>query len=195
MRNPIRVKNLRMRFLPFYAVGFVLLFWVRPAPVEYLAGLVALVPGAALRSWGAGHLVKTTRLTVTGPYARMRHPLYAGTLLCGSGIAVMLGGWWGLGVLAVFLPWFLLAYFPRKERAESARLEALYGEAFSRYRDEVPALLPRRVAWTPPSQAAALADPGRRWSLDRYSENNELGTLLALLACVVVLGVRVVGWT
>ncbi len=193
MRNPVRLKNLRMRFVPFYVAGFALLLWVRPTPVEYLAGLVAVIPGAALRSWGAGHLVKTTNLTITGPYARMRHPLYVGTLLCGTGIAVMLGGWWGLGVLGVFLPWFFLAYFPRKERVESARLEALYGDAFARYRAEVPALLPRLIAWTPSLQAAALGDASRRWSLDRYWENNELGTLLALLACVLVFGIRVTG--
>jgi hypothetical protein len=99
-----------------------------------------------------------------------------------------------LGVLGVFLPWFFLAYFPRKERVESARLEARYGEAFAHYRAEVPALLPRLVAWTPPCQAAALGDPGRRWSWDRYSDNNELGTLMALLACVVVFAIRVMGW-
>ena len=195
VRNPIRVKNLRMRFLPLYAAGLVLLFWVRPTLLEYLAGLVAVLLGAAVRTWGAGHLVKTTSLTISGPYARMRHPLYVGTLLCGSGIAVMLGGAWALGVLAVFLPWFFFVYFPRKERLESERLEALYGEAFARYRSEVPALRPRLAAWRPSAQGTRVGDPSGRWSLERYSENNELGTLLALLACLVVFGIRALGWT
>ena len=103
-----------------------MLFWVRPTLFEYLAGLVAVLLGVAVRTWGAGHLVKTTSLTISGPYARMRHPLYVGTLLCGSGIAVMLGGAWALGVLAVFLPWFFLVYFPRKERLESERSMVRY---------------------------------------------------------------------
>jgi len=192
VRNPIRVKNLRMRFLPLYAAGLVLLFWVRPTLSEYAVGLTAVLLGAVLRTWGAGHLVKTTSLTITGPYARMRHPLYVGTLLCGCGIAVMFGGWWALCVLGVLLPWFFLGYFPRKERLESARLEALYGEAFARYRAEVPALRPRLVAWIPPPQGTLVGDPDCRWSMERYSENNELGTLLALLACVVVFGIRAV---
>lgn len=195
MRNPFRAKNLRPRFLPFYAVGLALLFWARPGRAEYGLGLVAVLLGAALRSWGAGHLVKTARLTLTGPYTHMRHPLYAGTLLCGSGVALMLGGGWGLASLAVFLVWFFFVYFPRKERVESDRLEALYGEAFAHYRAEVPALVPRLVAWSPPPETAALGDRSRRWSFARYSENNELGTLLALLACVIVFGVRVLGWT
>ena len=195
MRNPIRVKNLRMRFLPLYAAGFVLLFWVRPTLSEYGVGVVAVLLGAAVRTWGAGHLVKTTSLTISGPYARTRHPLYVGTLLCGIGIAVMLGGWWALGVLAVFLPWFFLVYFPRKEQLESARLEALYGEAFALYRSEVPALRPRLVAWRPSPQSTLVGDPSCRWSMERYWENNELGTLLALLVCMVVFGIRMMGWT
>ena len=194
MRNPIRVKNLRIRFLPFYGVGLVLLIWVRPTPAEFAVGLVAVALGASVRTWGAGHLVKTLRLTVTGPYAHMRHPLYVGTLLCGSGISLMLGGWWSLAVLAVFVPWFFFVYFPRKEQLESDRLEALYGEAFALYRSQVPALLPRFSAWTPSSEQAFAGAEGRRWSLDLYWQNNELGTLLALIACVAVLGIRVSGW-
>jgi len=190
MRNPFRAKNLRLRFLPLYAVGIALLFTVQPGWPEYLAGLSALVAGAALRSWGAGHLVKTTRLTVSGPYARLRHPLYLGTLLVGSGLAIMVGGWPAAVVLALFLPWFFLSYFPRKERSESARLEALYGEGFARYRAEVPALVPRIAAWRPAAETLAITDGARRWSLDRYSENNELGTLLGVVACAAAFGVR-----
>ena len=190
MRNPIRLKNLRLRFLPFYAVGIVLLFLVRPGWVEYLLGLSAMVAGAALRTWGAGHLVKTTRLTITGPYAWLRHPLYLGTLLAACGIAIMLGGWASVLLLVLLLPWFFFAYFPRKEETESARLEAIYGDAFSLYRAEVPALLPRRGRWKPAPETLAAGDADRRWSVDRYSDNNELGTLLGLLVCALAFGVR-----
>jgi len=190
MRNPFRVKNLRVRFLPLYAAAVLLLFVVRPRPVEYGVGLLAILAGASLRTWGAGHLVKSESLTFTGPYAHVRHPLYLGTLLIGSGLAVMLGGAWALLLLVLFLPWFFLRYFPRKERSEAARLEALHGSAFREYRAAVPALLPRLSAWTPGPAAGARADAGRRWSLDRYSENNELGTLLALLALAAAFGVR-----
>jgi protein-S-isoprenylcysteine O-methyltransferase Ste14 len=189
VRNPIRLKNLRPRFLPLYLVGGVLLFYVRPEPATYLAGLAAVGVGALLRTWGAGHLVKSECLTVTGPYAWMRHPLYAGTLLVGLGFGLMLGGWLSPAILGVFLLWFLLVYFPRKERSEATRLEGLHGRAFAAYRAEVPALVPRLRAWRP---AAADGWPGdrRRWSFDCYSENNELGTLLGLIACCVGFGLR-----
>jgi protein-S-isoprenylcysteine O-methyltransferase Ste14 len=187
VRNPVRLKNLAIRFLPFYALGGVLLFTVRPGWSEYAAGLSALAAGASLRSWAAGHLVKSDHLTVTGPYARLRHPLYLGTLLAGVGVSLMLGGLAAAALLVAFVPWFFLSYFPRKERSESERLEAVYGEVFARYRTEVPALFPRRSPWKAP---AALAFGGERWSLDRYSENNELGTLLGLAACALAFGVR-----
>jgi protein-S-isoprenylcysteine O-methyltransferase Ste14 len=190
VRNPIRVKNLAVRFLPVYALGAVLLFTARPGWGEYVAGLLSMAAGAWLRSWGAGHLVKSAHLTITGPYALLRHPLYLGTLLAGIGISLLPGGIAAAALLAVFVPWFFLSYFPRKERSESARLESLHGEVFERYRAEVPALLPRRSPWKPPASAPALAGGDGRWSFARYSENNELGTLLGLAACAVAFGVR-----
>ena len=190
MRNPIRVKNLRMRFLPFYLLGAILLLYAHPSPIGYGCGIAFVLAGASVRAWGAGHLEKTTRLTVSGPYARLRHPLYLGTLLAGLGVAIMLGGWWAPGLALLFVPWFFLDYFPRKERSESARLLEAHGEAFRRYRDAVPALVPRRSAWRPAPGAVAPFDVGRRWSFERYVDNNELGTLLALLACIAVFGVR-----
>ncbi len=190
MRNPIRLKNFRPRFLLFYLAGGVLLLSVRPEPLAYLAGMTAILVGALLRTWGAGHLVKTERLTRTGPYAWIRHPLYAGTLWAGVGLALMPGGWWSPTLLAVFLVWFFLDYFPRKERTEAARLEALYGRDFADYRAEVPALIPRLRAVRPAPVQLQPGDSQLRWSFDRYSENNELGTLLGLIACSIGFGLR-----
>jgi protein-S-isoprenylcysteine O-methyltransferase Ste14 len=47
----------------------------------------------------------------TGPYARVRHPMYAGMLVMIAGIPIALGSWWGLVVLVAILPaliWRLL---------------------------------------------------------------------------------------
>ncbi|WP_438276837.1 methyltransferase [Nitrobacter sp.] len=47
----------------------------------------------------------------TGPYARVRHPMYAGALVMFAGIPVALGSWWGLLVVLTVLPlliWRLL---------------------------------------------------------------------------------------
>lgn len=200
MRNPIRLKNLRLRFLPWYLIGVAVLAFHPPATGDLLRALPWLVAGAGLRAWGAGHLVKTDALTTTGPYAHLRHPLYLGTLLIGSGFAIALGGRLGLAVLVLLWLWFAAVYFPRKERSESARLAERYGERFLRYRREVPALRPRLSPWrgsgSDPSDpgartgAAAVAGEGHtggRWDFSRYADNNELGALLAVLGGWLVL--------
>ena len=149
MRNPIRLKNLKLRFALLYLLGALALYFLRPDPLNFAIGGSLVALGSVLRTWGAGHLVKNDRLTVTGPYAHLRHPLYAGTLLVGSGFALIAGGVLSWVLLAILMPWFFLMYFPRKERIESERLEVLYGDEFARYRDAVPALFPSPRAWHP----------------------------------------------
>lgn len=187
VRNPIRLKNLNSRFLPYYVAGALLFLLAHPSPASYASGAVLVLAGAALRSWGAGHLVKNDRLTISGPYAWLRHPLYAGTLLVAVGYAVVLGGLYTGAALAFVVPWFFVRYFPRKERAESERLASIYGRDFEQYRDHVNALVPAFSPWRPAPATLADADPGLRWSAERYSDNNELGALIAILAGLALL--------
>lgn len=191
MRNPIRLKNLSARFLPAYLLLALALWWASPAPADLMLGVPLVVLGGGVRAWGAGHLVKTDELTLTGPYAYLRHPLYLGTLLVGLGFSLLVGGGVGLAVALAFAAWFFLAYFPRKESAEGARLVERYGEAYARYRREVRALWPRLRPWrleatgSLPSRRA-----GEAWRFSRFSENNELGTSLALALGLVLFAFR-----
>lgn len=184
MRNPVRLKNLRARFLPFFALGALVLFTSQPSRGSLSLGSIVLVLGFLLRGWGAGYLVKNDALTTAGPYAHVRHPLYVGTLLVGTGFALGTGGWWALAILVAFGSWFFGIYFPRKDRSEGARLEALYGEQYAAYRSAVPALWPRWRAYSTGSTERT------RWSLKHYSENNELGTALALFVGWLLLAWR-----
>ncbi len=183
MRNPIRPKNLKPRLWPAWIAFGLALALSAPTLTSLGAGLPLVALGLAIRTWGAGHLVKNDELVCTGPYAYVRHPFYLGTLCIGAGFAVMLGGRSALIGLAVLLPWFFGSYFPRKERIEAGRLAEIYGEAFERYRRAVPALWPRG-----PAYAGA---PAARWSWTRYDGNNELGTLLACVAGLAIVG----AWT
>ena len=56
-------------------------------------------------------LAPDQRVISTGPYARVRHPMYAGALVMLLGIPIALGSWWGVLVVAAILPaliWRLL---------------------------------------------------------------------------------------
>jgi len=45
-----------------------------------------------------GHKVVTT-----GPYAYVRHPMYSSVILIGAGVPLLLGSWWGLLAVPVFM--------------------------------------------------------------------------------------------
>jgi protein-S-isoprenylcysteine O-methyltransferase Ste14 len=49
-------------------------------------------------------LAADQRVISTGPYARMRHPMYAMALVMMAGIPLALGSWWGLLALAAMVP-------------------------------------------------------------------------------------------
>ena len=198
MRNPIRLKNLNARFLPLYLIGVMVLVLYTPDVRAFAFAVPFWVVGAVLRGWGAGHLVKNDALTMTGPYAFLRHPLYLGTILIGTGFAIAIGGVLSVVALLALWPWFGWKYFPRKESLESERLVSRYGERFERYRAAVPALWPRWTAWRDTAGEVASfegkAVDAARWRLDRYSDNNELGTLIAVCVGALLFGLRAFGW-
>jgi protein-S-isoprenylcysteine O-methyltransferase Ste14 len=56
-------------------------------------------------------LAPDQKVISTGPYARVRHPMYAGGLVMLAGIPIALGSWWGLLALVATMPalvWRLL---------------------------------------------------------------------------------------
>jgi protein-S-isoprenylcysteine O-methyltransferase Ste14 len=189
-RPRIPQRFLDVRWLPVYVAVLAGLAWARPEPGPLAAGVVLATAGAALRVWSLGHLVKTRRLTLGGPYAYLRHPLYAGTLLIGLGFLFAIGGpvapWAG----AVLVPLFFLYYLPYKDRIESARLERRYGDLYRAYHDAVPALLPRGRRWPPGEPDRPAFDPSR-WSARRFRASSEGWMLLGLGAALGSLVARV----
>jgi protein-S-isoprenylcysteine O-methyltransferase Ste14 len=180
---------LDVRWLPAYLAIVALVVWARPQPLALTTGAALCALGVALRIWSAGHLVKTARLTRSGPYAYLRHPLYAGTLLIGLGFTLAAGGPAAPVAGALWVGLFFGYYLPYKERIESARLERRYGDDYRHYRAAVPALLPVGRRW-PPGGASA---PIRRWSARRFRASSEAGTLLAVALGFLALGARVAG--
>ncbi|RIL02348.1 MAG: hypothetical protein DCC71_16495 [Proteobacteria bacterium] len=181
VRHPFRRKNFQPRTLVLYLAGVAAIAAARPTPSLFLAGLALVLAGQALRLWATGYLLKTDELTVAGPYAHLRHPLYAGALLMGSGFALMAGPAVAAVVLPIGLAFYFGYYLRYKERVESERLESLYGDAFRAYRTNVPALLARLRPW----RSAAAAPP--RWRVDRVLENNEQTALVyTLVACLSI---------
>ncbi|MBI2585993.1 MAG: isoprenylcysteine carboxylmethyltransferase family protein [Rhodospirillales bacterium] len=78
------------------------------------------------------------RLATSGPYARLRHPQYAGFALVMIGFFLQ----WPTLVTALMLPVLLIMY-GRLARREEREAEAQFGDAYRRYAARVPAFIPR----------------------------------------------------
>jgi protein-S-isoprenylcysteine O-methyltransferase Ste14 len=170
-------KRLTPRLLLLYAMAAALIWTARPTPLALALGLLPIALGEGLRLWATGHLHKNDALTVSGPYAYLRHPLYLGTLLIGSGFAIMAGSAIAAALWAVFVLGYFAYYMPYKNRIETARLEAAYGDAFRRYAVAVPTLLPRLHPYRPlGGERAATQD----WRPERFADNHEAGTAVVV---------------
>jgi protein-S-isoprenylcysteine O-methyltransferase Ste14 len=103
-------------------------------------GLFAASSRELGRNWSlVARMRDDHQLVRTGPYARVRHPIYLGMLLFLLAFAVGLGHW---AELVIALPVFLAGTAIRT-RLEDGLLEQQFGEEFRDYRSATPALIPR----------------------------------------------------
>jgi len=51
---------------------------------------------------------RAQRVISTGPYAHVRHPMYCGMVLFFAGVSLLLGSWWGLAMVPLFVILFAI---------------------------------------------------------------------------------------
>ena len=115
--------------------------------ITFFTGAVLLLAGLGFAVWARVHLGQYWsgsvalkaghHLIQTGPYRWVRHPIYTGILIGIAGTAVAIGevrGFFALGLLTLIF-WF-------KSRSEERLLMTQFGQEYTRYREEVGALLP-----------------------------------------------------
>ncbi len=125
--------------LAFLVAGLYLFeLWRRPShPAAIVWSLLLTVPGLALRGYASGYVKKDRELTVTGPYAYTRNPLYLGSMLIAGGFAAALLSW----LLAIVLAMgFAVIYIPVIASEERFLRNAF--PAFEEYCRRVPRLIP-----------------------------------------------------
>jgi protein-S-isoprenylcysteine O-methyltransferase Ste14 len=81
-------------------LGWLAIFFVFRANT-YAAATIQLAPGQTIIS--------------TGPYALVRHPMYAGGLLMLVGMPIALGSWWGLLVILAMMPVLIWRLFEEEK--------------------------------------------------------------------------------
>jgi hypothetical protein len=154
----------RIRVPMGFVFAGVYIWLARPTFVSMEWSLLLVLPGLWLRGYAAGYVKKNRELTVTGPYAHTRNPLYLGSMLMAAGFAVALLSWPVAVVLAVG---FAVIYVP-VIASEERFLRATFPD-FDAYCRQVPRLIPRLTPARPSSHPGA---PGA-FSLTLYLKHRE----------------------
>jgi protein-S-isoprenylcysteine O-methyltransferase Ste14 len=133
--------------------------------------------GLALRAWAAGYLHKQQVLTVTGPYAYTRNPLYLGSAVLALGVAIATRSW----ISSLLLGVYFTVFYSIVMRKEENELRPRHAEIFDRYAAAVPLFFPRL------SPAKLPGSDGAAFSLTQYKKNHEWQAAVGFLLLLVVL--------
>jgi len=160
-----------------YPLALVVLFFSRPTPRSILVGSLLGVFGLWIRAYAAGYLHKQEVLTVTGPYAYTRNPLYLGSAILASSVAIATHSWISASVLILYFSVFYSMVMQR----EAQELRLRHGASFDEYARAVPLFIPRLTAVKLPGDSAGS------FSFAQYKKNHEWQAAVGFLFLLLVL--------
>jgi protein-S-isoprenylcysteine O-methyltransferase Ste14 len=163
--------------VPMGFVFAVFFLWLaQPTPLFLAVSLILVVPGLLLRGYASGYVQKNEELTVSGPYAHTRNPLYLGSMMIAFGFALSARSVWIAVAMAVL---FLAIYIP-VIRGEEEYLRGRFS-GFDAYASRVPRLLPRLMLARDPGSA------GGRFAATLYRKHREYHALLGAISMYAAL--------
>ena len=163
-----------------YAIGAVVLTALLAVidPHYFWCGIPFAAAGEAIQLWAAGYITKGQSLVASGPYARVRNPMYIGRFLVVTGFFVPLRNWLVLGLVVVVYVMYAVHRVGREEK----RMRKKFGSEFAEYCASVRAWLPRPVP-VPVGHPTAF-------SWQRLRQNHEHVVALGVAAYYLVLYLR-----
>ena len=167
----------RIRVPLGFAFAAFYIWRAQPSWTSLIVGIAVASMGISLRALAAGHVKKNREVTMTGPYAYVRNPLYLGSIIIGVGFAVAARDIWIAVVLVVF---FFAIYVP-VIRGEQNYLREHFAE-YHDYTRRVPSLLPRAIWFKGITQG---------FSRDLYFRHREYNALLGAAAMLLVLVAKI----
>ena len=179
----------RIRVPAGFILAPLLLISARPTINTLVVGAALAIIGLSIRAWASGCLMKNMRLATSGPYAHTRNPVYLGTFLLGTGIAVSGGALW---FVALFGAFYLLIYVPVM-LAEAETLKPLFPDEYDHYSKHVPLFLPRLTPYRKPKDSVeADGSQARGFDLSRYMRHREYRAAIGTLAVYALLIAKMV---
>ncbi len=162
--------------LGFLFAGFYI--WrAQPSWTSVFAGTLIASVGLLIRALAAGHVKKNRELTMTGPYAFVRNPLYLGSIIIALGFAVAARDIWIYLAIVLF---FCAVYVPVIRGEQNYLREHFSG--YDDYARRVPSLLPRTLWFTGATQG---------FSRELYLRHREYNALLGATAMLLVLVAKI----
>jgi protein-S-isoprenylcysteine O-methyltransferase Ste14 len=166
----------------------------KPSATSVALGLPVAIGGELIRCWAVGFSGVTTRgdrveaprLVTAGPYAYVRNPLYVGNFVTALGFAVAFTGKNSFGAKLALVGGSLAAMaavYATIVPHEEAFLRAEFGEAFERYCERVPPVIPLSQ---PAPDGEGTWNPG----VIREAESRTFATFGAMLGMLVLKTLR-----
>ena len=171
----------RIRVPMGFVFAGVYIWLARPTFVSMAWSLLLVLPGIWLRGYAAGYVKKNAELTMTGPYAYTRNPLYLGSMLIAFGFAAASKS---IVIVLLLAALFAVIYIPVIRSEEEFLRSKCAG--FDTYAARVPRLLPRLR-----STRVADGEPGQ-FSLPLYRKHREYNALMGATAIYAVLALRII---
>jgi len=160
-----------------YPLALAVLWFSRPSLRSILLGALLGAIGLCLRAYAAGYLHKQEVLTVTGPYAYTRNPLYLGSAFMALGAGIAAHSWVSISILIIYFSIFYSMVMRREER----ELHLRHGASFEEYARAVPLFVPRLTA------AKLSGNSAGSFSLAQYNKNHEWQAAVGFLLILAVL--------
>jgi len=160
-----------------YPLAVAVLYFSQPTPRSILLGALAGVIGLSVRAYAAGYLHKQEVLSVTGPYAYTRNPLYLGSAILALGAGIAARSWISAFILIVYFAVFYSIVMKR----EAQELHRRHGASFEEFARAVPLFVPRLTAAKPSGNSAGS------FSFARYKKNHEWQAAVGFLFLLFIL--------
>jgi len=165
----------KVRRIPLFIGALLLIIFARPNLPGTIVGIILILFGESIRIWAAGHLQKNDALTVTGPYAYVKNPLYIGSIFITTGFCILADN---IYLLAGAIFMFCFHYIPYKKKVEGDRLRAIFGSRFDDYDQKVPDYIPSLKPYSSEKNA---------WQFRNFIENSEEGILVLNVIGILVI--------
>jgi protein-S-isoprenylcysteine O-methyltransferase Ste14 len=116
-----------------------ILWLATPDAWSIFGGFLLMMAGMFFRAWSSGHINKDKELATEGPYSLTRNPLYFGSLILGSGIAVASNN----RITTIIFIVYYLAFFTFLIAIERKRMRKRFGQQYDAWAKEANLFFPK----------------------------------------------------